>query len=86
MKKIAYKTYSFLVDPNVKAGTYLKRKHTIYVRKYVRTLRRLVPFMFTQTFFDKQGIHFKIRQIFCLKRNILTSRANIDPLLLLSLP
>ena len=44
MNKIAYKTYSFLVDPNVKAGTYLKRKHTIYVRKYVCTLRRLVQF------------------------------------------
>jgi hypothetical protein len=72
-KSIQY--WYFSVDPNVKAGTYLKRKHTIYVRIYVCTLWRLVvvPFIFTQTFFEKQGIHFKIRQIFCLKTNILTS-------------
>ena len=44
---------SFLVDPNVKAGTYLKRKHTIYVRKHVCTLRRLVPFILRKHFFLK---------------------------------
>ena len=80
MKKIACKL-CFFVDPNVKAGTYLKRKHTIYVRKHVCTLRRLVPFIFTQTFFEKQEIHFRIRQILWFEKKYFDVRVNIDPLL-----